>query len=246
MRRTVRRRDEDDDKKLAQDENDEDVEEEEEEEEEEEDDEEDDDDEEDEDLVEGGWGAYERGKAKSGGFAEFIRLAEEPSLIKFLQPSPFANFRQHWIDRRQGKRSWVCIEDDCPLCNLGDDPAFRVLFNVLVLSEDKPMNRVWEMGGAVAEQVKAKMKDKRTTPIDRDDVYWAASRTGKKQQTRYALDPVKERDLEEDWDIKPLSEDELEKYRNKVFDKKIIKIPTRKQLLEIAEEVSGDYDDEEE
>jgi len=212
----------------------------------EEEDDEEEDDEDEEDLVEGGWGAYERQKAKSGGYAEFLKLEEEPTLIKFLQPAPFANFRQHWIDRRQGKRSWVCIEDDCPLCNLGDDPAFRVMFNVLVLSDDKPINRVWEMGGAVAEQVKSKMKDKRTAPIDRDDVYWAASRTGKKQQTRYALDYVKERDLEEDWDIKPLDEEELAKYRAKVYDKKIIKVPTRKQLLELAEEVSGDYDDDDE
>lgn len=234
MRRTVRKRDEEEEEEEVVSQEEDDV------------DDDDEDDEDDEGLVEGGWGAYERGKAKSGGYAEFLKLEEEPTLIKFLEPVPFANFRQHWIDRRQGKRSWVCIEDDCPLCNLGDDPAFRVMFNVLVLSEDKPMNRVWEMGGAVAEQVKAKMKDKRTAPIDREDVYWSASRTGKKQQTRYALDFVKERDLEEDWDIKPMSEDELEKYRAKAFDKKIIKVPTRKQLLEIAEEVSGDYDDDEE
>jgi hypothetical protein len=206
---------------------------------------EDEDDEADENLVEGGWGAYERGKAKSGGFAEFIKLEEEPSLIKFLEPHPFASFRQHWLDRRQGKRSWVCIEDECPLCDLGDDPAFRIAFNVLVIDESgKGSNKVWEVGPAVAEQIKAKAKDKRTSPIDRDDVYWAASRTGKKQQTRYALDFVKERDLEDDWGVAALDDVTLKKYRDKAFTKEIIKIPTRKQLLELAEEVSGDYDEE--
>jgi hypothetical protein len=235
VRRTVRRPaadepEEEEPGTVAQDEDDEDVDEE--------------DEEQDEALVEGGWGAYERGKAKSGGYAEYLKLEEEPTLIKFLDAAPFANFRQHWIDRRQGKRSWVCIEDDCPLCNLGDDPQFRVAFNVLVIpdGDDKPVNRVWEVGPSVAEQIKAKSKDKRTSPINRDDVYWAASRTGKKQQTRYALDAVKERDLVEDWETDPLDEMTLKKFGEKAFTKKIIKIPTRKQLLEIAEEVSGDYD----
>lgn len=216
----------------------------------------DDDDEEEQEAVEeddgdspvrGGWDGYRQTKAKSGYGAEFLRLDDsgEATLIRFLEAAPFASFRQHWIDRQSGKRSWVCIEDDCPLCDAGDTPGFRIAFNVLVLSDGKPLNKVWEVGPRLAEQLEAKAKDKRTGPLDRPDIYWAVSRTGKKSKTAYSIDPVKERDLAEDWEIEPLEESVIARYQGKMYDAKVIKVPTIKQLKELAAELlDEDYEDE--
>jgi len=204
-----------------------------------------------ESVVRPGWEGYRTTKQKSGYGAEFLRLDDsgEQTLIRFLEPGPFASFRQHWIDRSSGKRSWVCIEDDCPLCSAGDTPGFRIAFNVLVLSDGKPQNKVWEVGPRVAEQLEAKAKDKRTGPLDRADIYWAVSRTGKKSKTAYSIDPVKERDLEEDWEIAPLDEKTIKIYTNKMYEPSVIKVPTVKQLKEIAaemmDEVFEDEDDDE-
>jgi hypothetical protein len=206
------------------------------------------DDEEAESHVRSGWGGYRETKAKSGYGADFLKFDDsgEAMLVRFLEPEPFASFRQHWIDRQSGKRSWVCIEDDCPLCDAGDNPGFRIAFNVLLLSDGKPINKVWEVGPRLAEQLEAKARDKRTGPLDRNDIYWAVSRTGKKSKTSYSIDPVKARDLKEDWDLEPLDDDVIAKYKTKVKDSSVIKIPTRKQLKEIAAEMlDEDFEDDE-
>lgn len=240
MRRVVGRKpadeepeDEEETGTVGQDENDEDV---------------DDDDVDDGDSpVRTGWGGYRETKAKSGFGADFLKFNDtgEASLIRFLEPEPFASYRQHWIDRQSGKRSWVCIEDDCPLCGAGDTPGFRIAFNVLLLSDGKPQNKVWEVGPRLAEQLEAKAKDKRTGPLDREDVYFAVSRTGKKSKTSYSIDLVKARDLSEDWGIDALDARTIKQYVSKMYDGKVIKVPTAKQLKEIAAEMlDEDYTDD--
>jgi hypothetical protein len=208
------------------------------------------DEDEDEDTpVRSGWGGYRETKAKSGFGADFLKFDDsgEAMLLRFLEAEPFASYRQHWIDRQSGKRSWVCIEDDCPLCDAGDTPGFRIAFNVLLLSDGKPLNKVWEVGPRLAGQLEAKARDKRTGPLDRNDMYWAVSRTGKKSKTSYSVDPVKARDLKEDWDIEPLEDDVIARYKAKMHDAKVIKVPSRKQLKEIAAEMlDEDYDEDEE
>lgn len=204
--------------------------------------------EEDEDsVVRAGWDGYRTTKAKSGFGADFLKFNDsgEAMLIRFLEAAPFASYRQHWIERQSGKRSWVCIEESCPLCDAGDTPGFRIAFNVLLLSDGKPQNKVWEVGPRLAEQLEAKAKDKRTGPLDRDDIYWAVSRTGKKSKTAYSVDPVKARDLKEDWEMEPLEEKAVAFYQGKMYDAKVIKVPTRKQLKEIAAEMlDEEFDDD--
>ena len=52
--------------------------------------------------------------------------------------------------------------------------------------------------------------------------------------------PVKERDLEDDWDVEPLDEDIIARYAKGCWDDSAISIQTRKQLQAIADEVSDD------
>lgn len=55
-------------------------------------------------------------------------------LIKFLDEEPSLTYYEHWLNELDGKTSFVCLGDDCPLCEIGDDPRYRVCFDVIDLS----------------------------------------------------------------------------------------------------------------
>lgn len=44
---------------------------------------------------------------------------------------PVATFYVHELDGKEG----VCLGDGCPLCEIGDEPAFQALINVIDLSD---------------------------------------------------------------------------------------------------------------
>ena len=64
--------------------------------------------------------------------------------------------------------------------------------------------------------------------------YWAISRTGKMQSTVYHINPVKPRDLAEDWGI--TDEEAIEKAIAEMvpFDRSVIKEPTWEELEAVA------------
>lgn len=193
--------------------------------------------------VRSGWEGHNKTKAAAGDFPEDFKIEKEPKLVKFLEDEPFASYRQHWIER-QGKKSFTCIEEDCPLCNAGDRPSAKTCFNVLSLSEGgKPVNKVLTVGVRLGEQLRGFATDRKTGPLTR--LYWSMSKTGKGGKTSYNVVPVKERDLEEDWEIDPLDEDEIEAFEENLYGEEAVQVPTRKQLKEIASEISDeDIDDE--
>lgn len=65
-------------------------------------------------------------------------------LIKFLDDEPFITYYEHQLNELDGKQSFVCLGNDCPLCEIGDDPRYRACFNVIDLSDpDDPKVAVW-------------------------------------------------------------------------------------------------------
>jgi len=65
-------------------------------------------------------------------------------LIKFLDGEPSLTYYEHWLNELDGKKSFVCLGDDCPLCEIGDDPRYRVCFDVIDLSgPGDPKAGVW-------------------------------------------------------------------------------------------------------
>jgi hypothetical protein len=194
----------------------------------------DDDDEDDEEPEErsrkeirSGWSGFKEGKSKHSDFPE---------------DDPFATYHQHWIDSPPNgikKKSWTCLEDDCPLCKMGDRPRLLSLFNVIHLSTGgDPINKVMELGVKAAGQLLNFAEDRKTGPLSK--MYYAISKSGKGQQTAYNFRPVKDRDLEEDWEMEPLSDDELDEAMEHLYDKKIVQRPSRAQLKELAVGLSAD------
>jgi hypothetical protein len=92
----------------------------------------------------------------------------------------------------------------------------------------------------VADILKNYAKDKKTSPINRDDLYFSVRKETKNKKTNYYITPVKERDLLDDWDIEPLSEDDLETFDAKAYDEDILQVTRRTELKVIVREILND------
>lgn len=186
-----------------------------------------------------GWDAADA--AKSDDFPDELVVTEEAILIHFLDDEPFAVYKQHWIERK-GKRSWICLKDNCPLCeDIGDRPSAKILFNVVDFTDpEKPVNMLWTVGSRVSTTLKNLNKDKKIGPINRDDLYFSVSKSGKNAKTVTVVTPVKARDVAEDWEIEPLSAEEIDDFDAKAYGSDVVEYHTKNQLTEIADEILGD------
>lgn len=190
------------------------------------------------DPVRGGWQGYQKTKELGGDFPDEFKPTEDQQLIKFLEDEPFANYRQHWVER-PGKKSWTCLADKCPLCDIGDRPALKACFNIVVFNEDgEPENKVWIVGTRIATQLQNFATDSKTGPLTR--LYWAVNKAGKKGAQTTSIIPVKERDLKDDWDVEPLNDEELKEALAGSFGDESIQRHTRKQLRDLADELSDE------
>lgn len=187
-----------------------------------------------------GWDGYEENKVSSGNFPDRLEIETgDEVLIKFLDDGPFAVYKMHWLNWRDGKKSWNCLDKDgCPICDMtGDKPRQQALFNVVEFPEDDdPRLVVWTTSQTTAGTIRDLSKSK-SGPIDRDDVYFSVTRSGKGKKTKYTLQPIKERDLEEDWEVQPLTEEELDAFYEEAYDDEIVYWNTKRELREIAEEM---------
>jgi hypothetical protein len=180
-----------------------------------------------------GWDSAEKAlkSEKSDDYIQDLKFDEEPVLVKFIGDGPFKVYRQHWIER-QGKKSFVCLEDDCPLCEiLGDEPRNKFSFTVAILSEGAPEIRVLTASPTLFRQLKAAHEDARKGPLNKH--FWALSRTGTGPKTTYIIDMVRARDLEEEWDLNPVALDEaLEEFE--ALPESTIYVTPHAELVDIA------------
>lgn len=188
-------------------------------------------------TVQQGWDAFDAlANQPTGDFPTDFKFSEEPQLVKFLEDAPFATYEQHWIERPKGKKSFVCIGDACPMCDiLGDKPRGKFAFNVLVLSGESQGVQILTAPPMLARQIKKAHDDERKGPLSKE--FWEISRLGTGPTTSYALNYVRGRDLAEEW---KLGLDEVnELVANAVpFTAEVIRETPRSELLEIARSVA--------
>lgn len=182
--------------------------------------------------IQAGWGAAEaKLTEKSGDYPTDFKFTDTPKLVRFLEDGPFAVYQQHWIER-EGKKSFVCLEEECALCAIaGDKPRGRFAFNVLVLSDENPTVQVLTAPPTLARMLRSANDDERRGPLTK--YYWAISREGTGPKTTFTLERVRATDLEEEWsmnadDIEPLVE-KAEKY-----DASIVYVTPKEELTSIA------------
>jgi hypothetical protein len=189
-------------------------------------------------TVQAGWEAAERMlKPKaSGDYPNDFRFSEEQQLVRFLDNAPFATYEQHWIER-DGKKSFVCLKDECPLCTIvGDKPRGKFAFNVLVISESTPTVQILTAPPTLARQLRAANDDPRRGPLNK--YFWAISRQGSGPQTTYTLDRVRASDLAEEWSLDPESIIAQAEAATK-YGPETISITPRSELITIARSLVG-------
>lgn len=185
-------------------------------------------------TVQEGWGAAEALlNVETTEFPTDFKFSEEPQLVKFLQDRPFATYEQHWIERPKGKKSFVCMGDGCPLCEiLGDKPRGKFAFNVLVLNGEESKVQVLTAPPSLARQIKKAHDDERKGPIDKE--FWEISRLGTGPQTQYTLNYVRGRDLAEEWKLSQETVNELVANAEPFSASEVVRETPRSELLEIA------------
>lgn len=186
-----------------------------------------------------GWDAAES-LTTPGDYPTEVKFEENKhQVFKFLDENgPFAIYKQHFLKQKtSGRRSYVCIGANCPLClELGDRPENKRAFTVVSLNSPEGMKRQILTTGARLYQALHAAHYSPQGPLTKG--YWSIVRTGKGPQTMYAVQAVKARDLEEDWSIDQDAAD-VAVSQAEVYTRSIIKENTLAELAEIASDLQG-------
>lgn len=192
----------------------------------------------------GGWGGMRTTLAEGGGFARPLKFTsdEDPIVVKFLDAEPFDSCRMHWIEKT-GRKSYRHLIGECPLCDpFGDQPqAMAVFFNVV--SFENPANPTYEYiqaGARLSRKLEAIAGDRRFEGLNDPKLYVAISATGKGTNTEYQAEIIKVRDLGDDWDITPLTDEQLAAFADKGYaiGDAVEDVPTVAELRELVDELT--------
>lgn len=201
--------------------------------------------------IRGGWGAAQETIDSTSNYAQNFKTTTDTQIIKFLEAKPYASFRRHWIDRIGiGKRAYVCynsIGKDCPLCDVGDKPGAVTAFNIALLNDDgTALVKSWDCGVKLSQQLKTYNADPKIGPLDKRSIYFTVSKTeaSQRQQVTTMVNPVRARDLQEDWNTPPLDDNQLARLMEKCYTADIITLPSRRELEEVAAEMTGEAPNE--
>lgn len=207
----------------------------------------------------GGWGSYDEKRRNVGTYSQKFDPTEGVEfLLKFVDDGPIAVFLQHWLDDmpKGVKRSYTCYldgegdaseDEDCPLDALGDKPSTQTLFNIINIGpagkRTKPAVEVWHITSVnVADRIKRLGESRRSSPLNREDLYFAVTKTkapgGRKMN--WDIEPLKAEDLADaGWeDFEPFTAKELEAWAADGIEGKegFVKVETRDDLLDLIEE----------
>jgi hypothetical protein len=186
-------------------------------------------------LIQKGWGAAKKAMSESSNLTNDFRFGDEPTLVKFLSNEPFT-FKQHFLEKKSGKKSYVCIGKDCPLCrNLGDTPSNKFAFPIVNLDAEGYPTQLLVAGPRLCGMLEKLDADKRQGPLEKN--YYTLARSGKGSSTSYSVQLVKARDLAEDFD---LDHEDVEEFLTtvKAVGPEAIYVNSKQELLDIAHDLS--------
>jgi hypothetical protein len=164
-----------------------------------------------------GWDDVDKVASAAGGGDLYLKVNENRMVIKILGDGPFDVFASHWIDEiEDGSKSVRCWgTPDCPLCAIGDKAKrFSACFDVVSLEDPEyPVMKVWDVGIKIARQLKEIAGDEKRGPLNRPDLYFTIRKETKKKSVEYTLERVKERDLDEEYNVAPLDAEALRQFQ---------------------------------
>lgn len=202
--------------------------------------------------IRSGWGGAEQVIDSTSSFAQTFKLTETGQTIAFLEEKPYAGYARHWIERSQtddkGKsrkvnRPYTCLQSvgmgECPVCDVGDKPQAVSSFNIALITDDGTVStKSWDVGAKLFRLFKQYANDPKVGPLTKG--FYLVSRSGTGGSTNYQVNPVRASSLLEDYNTEPPPQEDLDALPR--YDVEIVDIPSRKEMNEIAAELS-DYDE---
>lgn len=205
-----------------------------------------------------GWASHKKNQSKAKrGFGnnpdEFtVPDAGVTHLVKMLEDEPFWSYLEHFVSEiDEGKRSFTCGGETCPLCGYGHSPRAFDLFNVAVWDpaadggEGGWTQKFWRATPDPAGKILTRSEElgsgRNPRALGDPDVYLAVSKAESKKKKNgrafleYTIDIVKERDLPEDYDADPLTDEDLDAFDSHLFDESVVPEPAARELRDAAE-----------
>ena len=184
-------------------------------------------------TMESGWEAADS-LYTAPDFPEDFKETEDQQLIKFIDKNgPFASYRQHFLKKKDGRKSYVCLSEGCPLCGIGDKPEDKRAFTIVNFSANPPVRQMIIASPNLYKSLHAGQHSPQG-PLEKP--FWGLCKSGAKQSTKHHLTPVKVRDLDEDWGLNPEDvAEQLSKFEP--FTRDDIKITSYDDLVDIAEDL---------
>lgn len=197
--------------------------------------------------LKGGWGASQNEIDSTSQWAQAFRPDEKSQVLAFLEDKPYVGYRRHWIEtvNEQGaktNRPYTCyqaIKQECPLCKAGDKPQAVSCFNIALIDENgDPTLKSWDVGARLFNVLKAYSGDTKIGPLPKG--FFLVSKTGNKSTTQYNVTPIKASALAEDYGVQVPAKADLDALVKYTSD--IVEITPRKKMMDLADELSGEYD----
>jgi len=204
-----------------------------------------DDDEEEEVTIRSGWGAAEQTMDSTSSFAQNFKMSAQTQIVRFTQDTPYASYRRHWVERPGiGTRAFTCLETvgrDCPLCDVGDKPQAVAAFNIFVVSDDGTVShKSWDTTPTVTRPLMTFARDQKIGPLNRPGLYFAVSKPEAKRKfdrVTPLISPVRERDLEEDFEVTVPKPAAINKAMKSLYTSDIIPIPKTRELQDVVDDM---------
>lgn len=201
-----------------------------------------------------GWGAPAKERAKTVQAPYLDLKSGGTHIVKILNDAPTVRYLQHFVGK--GKPPAVCYRSDldevedyfkecgetCPLCEEGNQPSYGYLINVVDLSEDEAV-RKWTFGKTVKDQLVSFIEDAVTSPLNRETdeqgryrpLYWKIKQTaGSDGRRQVQITPLKQADVEDDYDTVILSEDRVKELEEKSYGAETLFINYPAKMKEFA------------
>lgn len=204
-----------------------------------------------------GFSAWKKA-AQSGGSSDYNDFSVEEGkkyVIAFPEDGPFAVVFIHWVPVANDKggtyntpRNCPTSKDDdaeCPLCAREVESKPVAYFNVIDL-DDPSKAYLWRAGIDATNQVEKLYDELQAVPAERGGplelnspgVYAAVSKEKQKNgRFAYAVKRVKERDLDEDYDLDPLDPGAAEALAGALYDDSVVRYSSTDDLKELADSV---------
>jgi len=204
-----------------------------------------------------GWDAFKGlGSSKGAGRPDRLKLELDgpPVLVKFLDDEPFAVYQRHWVQEmpKGKKKSFVAPDNDAdnPLLAVGHEPETRVCFNVAVVwtesGEGVGKVLVLDAPAGLAATLRDLNDHERKGPLSKEYFEIAMFRQNN-GFTAYSVDFVKGRDLREEFEIDPLSDDDLDALEAEAYEYEDyvdeVDIPGMKEAADILLGEDGEDDE---